>query len=64
MRIDAEAVAEQSDYITSVLSKIPIDLVLDLPHFRGPLRSTKSLVFDEEEELMRKAEARYNRRHR
>lgn len=64
MHIDAEAVAEQSDYITSVLSKIPINLVLNLPHLREPLRSTKSLVFDDEEELMRKAETRYNRRHR
>jgi hypothetical protein len=55
-----EVAAEQASYITDVLSKIPMDLVLDLPHFKQRMKMNKQLLL-EEEILMQKAEAKYNK---
>jgi hypothetical protein len=58
--MNEEAAAEQASYITGVLSKIPMNLVLDLPHFKERMKKNKQLLL-EEEILMQKAEAKYNK---
>lgn len=60
--MDATSASEQSDYISNVLSKIPIDLVLNLPHIRDSLRETKFIIDNDEAKLLERAELRFNKR--
>lgn len=60
--LDAASASEQSDYISNVLSKIPIDLVSNLPHIRDQLWETKFIIDNDEKKLLERAELRFIKR--
>ena len=61
MRINDEAPREHAAYISNVLSKIPLDVVFNLPHIRDPLGHTERLILWEEKRALQKIEESYNK---